>query len=162
MRDNVTVLVPLHGSLQPVRLSWHAIDRYRERVRSGVSYDRAAEELRHVIGLAVVRTSAPTWLPPTSQRPAFYLLIGDIALPADPDPTDRTHLLVRTVLLRDGHPRRAKTRASRRSHSNDASERRARHRERRRAQERRERRRAARARRRSQTARGRSARSGRR
>lgn len=83
-----------------VRLSRHAAVRYHERVRPSLDAAAAAQEFVRLMTNAVLRTEPPAWLEPTIQRPAFYICIGDIAMPADPDCVSRDRLVVRTVLVR--------------------------------------------------------------
>lgn len=81
-----------------VRLSDYQIDRYRERVRPALAAHQAASECLHNMEVATLSTSAPDWVGPTAQRPAFYICVGDIAMPADPDWLNPDRLVVRTVL----------------------------------------------------------------
>ena len=83
-----------------VRISSHAASRYHERVRPSLDADSAARECARWIANAELDTEPPSWLGPTSQRPAYYLCMGDFALPADPDPFSSDRLVVRTVLAR--------------------------------------------------------------
>jgi hypothetical protein len=83
-----------------VRLSPHAAARYHERVRPALDAEAAARECLRLIPTAMLQTQPPVWLGPTRQRPAFYICIGDLAMPADPDFGSRDRLIVRTVLPR--------------------------------------------------------------
>ena len=91
-------IVSMNGTDVAVRISPHAVERYRERVRPALDDTGAAREFLRTIENAEIRTSPPVWLGRTSQRPAFYICIADNALPADPDGACRDRLVVRTVL----------------------------------------------------------------
>lgn len=107
-----------------VRLSDHQIDRYRERVRPSLAPHQAASECLHNLEIATLSTSAPDWLGPTTQRPAFYICLGDIAMPADPDWLNPDQLVVRTVLSARERPVAARRAARRRRRMLRAAERR--------------------------------------
>jgi hypothetical protein len=123
------ILIPLRDggdSRVAVRMSPHAIERYNERVRPALGTSAAAAECTRIAQFAELRAAPPSWLPPTSQRPAFYLCLDGIAMPADPDPVDRERLLVRTVLTRSGDARPERRIARRRRRQTRAAERSAR------------------------------------
>lgn len=92
----------------------HATKRWVERVRPALDTLAAATECSKVVEHAALSVAPPTWLNQTSQRPAMYLILGDIAMPLDPDPADRSRLVARTVLTRNDLARRER-RAARRS-----------------------------------------------
>jgi hypothetical protein len=89
------------GKRVEVRFSAHAIARYQERVRPALDSNHAATECVSVIGSGQLRTEPPAWLGTTAQRPAFYICLADLAMPADPDTSTPGHLVIRTVLTRD-------------------------------------------------------------
>ncbi len=79
-----------------------ANERWVERVRPALDLLAAAIECSKVFEHAALSVAPPSWLGQTSQRPAMYLILGDIAMPLDPDPADRARLVTRTVLTRAG------------------------------------------------------------
>ncbi len=81
-----------------VRVSAHAVHRYQERVRAALDPENAIRELVILIAVAELRSTPPHWIGPTDQRPAFYLCLADLAMPADPDNASRDRLVIRTVL----------------------------------------------------------------
>jgi hypothetical protein len=108
MTESVFVNVPgTNGEPVLVRLpvEGHANRRWIERVRPALGLAVAALEFSQAAQHAELSVGPPAWLAPTTQRPAMYLILGDIALPVDPDPTDRNRLVARTVLTRDGQGR---------------------------------------------------------
>ena len=127
MADVIRISLPDAGDTRvTVRMSPHAIERYNERVRPSLGASAAAAECTRIAQFAELLTASPSWLPPTSQRPAFYLCLDGIAMPADPDPVDRERLLIRTVLTRSGHARPERRIARRRRRQTRAAERTAR------------------------------------
>jgi hypothetical protein len=60
-------------------LTHHAVDRFQERVRPGLSREAAEDELARLVLFGSVVTEPPAWL---CTRPGdAYLVIGDLALP---------------------------------------------------------------------------------
>jgi hypothetical protein len=104
-----------------IGLTSHAVDRFQERVRPGLSHEQAEEELGRLIRFGEVSSAPPRWLADTQrQRAAFYLLVGDIVLPLDPHPAQRERLQALTCLVAGGiseaaRERRNSLRARRRS-----------------------------------------------
>jgi hypothetical protein len=47
--------------VQEVAVTDHAIARYRERVKPGLSFEQAERELLHVLGFALVVEVTPAW-----------------------------------------------------------------------------------------------------
>lgn len=86
-----------------IRLSDHAVIRYRERVRPGLEHGQAHRDLERLLRYGFISSRAPLWLHTTqAQRSAYYLIVGDIVLPLDPYPRDRQRLVALTCLTRGG------------------------------------------------------------
>jgi hypothetical protein len=86
-----------------VTLSQHAVDRYQQRVRPALSAELAREDLGRLIGLGRVASEPPSWLADRqAQRAAFYLTVGDVVLPLDPDRRDTERLIALTCIARGG------------------------------------------------------------
>jgi hypothetical protein len=84
-----------------VKLTSHAVDRYRERVRPGLDVQHARIDLERLLSLGEITSWAPCWLQPRQhQAAAFYLTVGDISLPLDPNREDRERLVALTCLVR--------------------------------------------------------------
>jgi hypothetical protein len=60
-------------------ITTHAVERFQERVRPGLSFAAAADELAHLIGLGELREEPPPWC--LTREDAGYLVIGDLVLP---------------------------------------------------------------------------------
>lgn len=93
------------GAPVEIRLSDHAAERYRERVKPHLSDEAAMHELGALVGVCPVREGPPAWLR-GGQRPLFHLDAGTITLAIDPDPRDSSRLLARTTLTTGMSPRR--------------------------------------------------------
>ena len=64
-----------------VRISDHAVEQYRQRIKPGFDLDAAQAELEQLRAVAQIAASAPEWVNAVRQAPC-YLLIGDaIVLP---------------------------------------------------------------------------------
>jgi hypothetical protein len=87
-----------------IRVSDHAVVRYRERVRPGLEHGQACSDLERLLEHGYISSRAPVWLRATQgQRSAYYyLVVGDIALPLDPCARDRECLVALTCLIRGG------------------------------------------------------------
>ncbi|MTD47617.1 hypothetical protein GKE82_26220 [Conexibacter sp. W3-3-2] len=93
------------GQAVTVRVSAHAIQRYRERVRE-LPEDQIADELNRLFALCPIKPGSPTWTPGT-QRPLMHLAVGGTVMIAlDPDPLDQSRLLARTTLCTGAFSRR--------------------------------------------------------
>ena len=69
----------------PVKISAHATERFRDRVRPALGLHDARAELERLIPSGVISSHPPAWLAARQQQLAsFYLNIGDITLPLDP------------------------------------------------------------------------------
>lgn len=83
-----------------VLITPHAVQRFHERVRPSLPADRAADEIRRLIDLAVVANHEPEWLRGRArQRAPFYLSIGDVTMPLHVS-SDQTGLVAVTTLAR--------------------------------------------------------------
>lgn len=113
----------LDGPATPVdiRLSAHAVERYIERAKPFLSLDAGAYELAHLVTLGCIVRLAPTWFASRQRQVApMYLVVGDIALPLDPDPSRVDRLLARTCLVPDATSYAAQiARSKRRSRRGD-------------------------------------------
>lgn len=86
-----------------IHVSDHAVVRYRERVRPGLDHGQACSDLQRLLEHGFISSRAPLWLRTTqAQRSAYYLVVGDIALPLDPCTRDRERLVALTCLTRGG------------------------------------------------------------
>lgn len=66
-------------------LSTHAVERFQERVRPGLTLAAAEDELAHLALAGDVVTTAPPWHADRAAREApYYLLIADLILPLQP------------------------------------------------------------------------------
>src|SRR4051794_15258525 len=62
-----------------IRITDHAVERFQERVRPGLSVDVAAHELARLIPLGFIYEQPPAWC---AARPCpAYLVVGDLVLP---------------------------------------------------------------------------------
>lgn len=142
-RTRLTRVQMESGTWIEVLISDHALERWIERFRPGLNRSAAERELTQLVLQAELRTDRPPRIGLTSQRPAFYVCLGDLVMPADPDRARRQRLVIRTVLPpRCQHPRLQVARRRRRAlKAAERQERRARRRERDRRQAQRARRR---------------------
>lgn len=86
-----------------IRLSDHAVIRYRQRVRPGLERRQAHRDLERLLRYGFISSHAPLWLQTTqAQRSAYYLIVGDVVLPLDPCARDRRRLVALTCLTRGG------------------------------------------------------------
>jgi hypothetical protein len=91
----VSAVSPPSPDPKQVRVSAHAVEQYRERVKPGLESDAARAELERLCMLGRIRTEPPGWVNPA--RPAaYYLLLGDeIVLPLAP----QAHVWVATTCV---------------------------------------------------------------
>lgn len=69
-----------------VRISDHAITRYRERCKPALDDENAGRDLGRIAALGRVLTEAPRWLVGRARQTSpLYLEVGDIILPLVPD-----------------------------------------------------------------------------
>lgn len=97
----MTTVVPLDGTANAsvvVNLTRHAVERYRERVRPGLSVEAAAGDLMRLAPRGAVAPSAPAWL--HRHTYALFLVIGDICFPLAPDCRAPETLTATTCLCR--------------------------------------------------------------
>lgn len=68
--------------MEGVRLTYHAVDRYIERVRPALAPRLARRDLLTLIaGIGSISASSPAWYAHHAPADAFLLLGGDIVLP---------------------------------------------------------------------------------
>lgn len=85
-----------------IEISSHAVQRYQQRVRPGLSIEAAEDELARVALVGEVVTEPPAWhLRSCAQLAPFYLCVADVVLPLTPH---RAHpgVLVATTCLAKG------------------------------------------------------------
>ncbi len=64
-----------------IELSAHAVERYQQRVRPGLSLEAAEDELARVALVGEITTDPPAWhLRSCAQIAPFYLCVGDVLL----------------------------------------------------------------------------------
>jgi hypothetical protein len=84
-------------------MTTHAVHRFRERVRPGLGWSAAEEELERLLEYAELQAAPPTWLADRQATSAdAYLIIADIVLPLAKSRTGRDVWLVKTCLTRGG------------------------------------------------------------
>lgn len=71
-------------SARTVRVSAHAAEQYRERVRPGLDVDAARAELERLRETGEISTAGPEWLNAAQPAPHYLLLGKDVVLPALP------------------------------------------------------------------------------
>lgn len=99
-----------------IDLSWHAIERFGERMCQGIDLEVAAERLERLILTGTFSIDAPEWLCPPRAADAF-LTVGDLVLPLRADTDELGVLVATTTLVRGGishSERRARNRRRRR------------------------------------------------
>jgi hypothetical protein len=85
-----------------IHLTSHAIERYRDRVRPGLSFEAAELELARVAASGEITTHAPAWhLRTCAQEAPYYLVIADVLLPLRPHHSE-IDVLVATTCLAQG------------------------------------------------------------
>ncbi|WP_259314372.1 hypothetical protein [Capillimicrobium parvum] len=80
-----------------IRITDHAVQRYRERVKPGITTAQAQAELASLTNICPIREGTPAWLR-SAQRSLFHLDAGTVMVALDPDPADVSRLMARTVL----------------------------------------------------------------
>ena len=64
-----------------VELSAHAVERYQQRVRPGLSFEAAEDELARVVLVGEITTEPPAWhLRSCARRAPLYLCVADVLL----------------------------------------------------------------------------------
>lgn len=105
-----------------VKLTYHAVARYQERVRPGLEVDHARIDLERLLPLGEITSWAPCWLQSRQQQSAaFYLTVGDVSLPLDPCREDRERLVALTCLVRGSLSDRARASRNQRRSRRTAS-----------------------------------------
>jgi hypothetical protein len=83
-----------------IRFSEHALSRYGERVRPGLTGARLAAELQRVLATGTIRADAPPWLGGgRGTRADLWIEVGDVAFPLV---HSGNGLLALTCLVRGG------------------------------------------------------------
>ncbi len=76
-----TVCAMTNTASESVRISAHAVDRYRERIKPGLDEAAARSELERLRAVGTVVREPPTWLHAADHAPCYLLFGDDIALP---------------------------------------------------------------------------------
>ena len=85
-----------------IQISAHAVERFRERVRPGLSFEAAENELARIASVGEITEQAPAWhLRSCAQVAPLYLVVADVLMPlhlhrSEPD------VLVATTCLAQG------------------------------------------------------------
>ncbi len=66
---------------ESVRISQHAVQRYRERIKPGLDEAAARSELERLRAVGTVVREPPTWLHAADHAPCYLLFGDDVALP---------------------------------------------------------------------------------
>lgn len=75
---------PATPATHAVRISAHAVEQYRERVKPGLDLDTARGELERLRPVGEISADAPSWVNAAKPAP-YYMLLGDaIVLPLAP------------------------------------------------------------------------------
>jgi hypothetical protein len=81
----------------------HAVERFRERVRPGLTWDAAERELAQLLRAGEAKPEAPSWLADVQrQRADLYLIVGDIVFPLAASEVRPGRWLVTTCIARGG------------------------------------------------------------
>ena len=72
---------PTPGS---VRLSAHAVEQYRRRVKAGLELDAARVELERLVGVGELTAVEPAWVNAARAAPYYLVLADACALPLHP------------------------------------------------------------------------------
>lgn len=99
-----------------VRITDHAVQRYRERVKLGLAHTEARDELIRLIRLCPIREGVPAWLD-AQQHSLFHVDLGTVMIAVDPDPRHAEHLVALTVLTTGCFARSRRSRNARHSRS---------------------------------------------
>lgn len=96
-------------TVESIILSKHAVERFQERVRPGLTVEAAEEELARLVLFADVVEQAPAWhVNRAAQEAPAYLLIADVILPLKP--TGGATFVATTCLPRAGISEAARAR----------------------------------------------------
>ncbi len=76
-----TVCAMTNTASESVRISAHAVDRYRERIKPGLDEAAARIELERLRAVGTVVREPPTWLHAADHAPCYLLFGDDIVLP---------------------------------------------------------------------------------
>ena len=82
-----------------IQISAHAIERFRERVRPGLSFEAAETELARIAIVGEITDQAPAWhLRSCAQLAPLYLLVADVLMPLVPHRSEPDVLVATTCL----------------------------------------------------------------
>lgn len=118
-----------HSESVRVRVTTHALQRFVERVRPGLSLEAARLEMNRLVTSGHVQTSPPSWYRP-GQLAHAYLVLGDVTWPLLATSRDGDRLIASTSICR-GHIVDRRRREQRRKRRKQVAERRERQRQRR-------------------------------
>ena len=100
-----------------IQLSKHAVERFQQRVRPGLAFADAEDQLAQLALVADLVAEPPSWHAAScAQLAPWYLVIGDVVLPLKPHWNDSDVLVATTCLARGErsealrHRRRARRR----------------------------------------------------
>ncbi|MGO9960937.1 MAG: hypothetical protein ACLP50_34000 [Solirubrobacteraceae bacterium] len=82
-----------------IQISVHAVERFRQRVRPGLSFEAAENELARIAIVGEVTEHAPAWhLRNCAQVAPLYLLVADVLMPLHPHRSEPDVLVATTCL----------------------------------------------------------------
>jgi hypothetical protein len=85
-----------------IQISAHAVERFRERVRPGLSFEAAENELARIAIVGEITEHAPAWhLRNCAQVAPLYLVVADVVMPLHPHRSE-PDVLVATTCLAQG------------------------------------------------------------
>lgn len=85
-----------------IRISAHAVERFRERVRPGLSFEAAENELARIAIVGEITAQAPAWhLRSCAQIAPLYLVVAGVLMPLHPHRSE-ADVLVATTCLAQG------------------------------------------------------------
>lgn len=84
-----------------IELTSHAVQRYQQRIRPGLSIEAAENELARVVLVGEFVTEPPAWhLGSCAQLAPFYLCLADVLLPLTPHHRQPGVLVATTCLAK--------------------------------------------------------------
>jgi hypothetical protein len=84
-----------------IQISAHAVQRFRERVRPGLSFEAADTELARIAIAGEITEQAPAWhLRNCAQLAPLYLLVADVLMPLHPHHSEPDVLVATTCIPR--------------------------------------------------------------
>lgn len=98
--------------IEAIELTRHAIERYQQRLRPGLSYEHAVADLARLLSHGELVDTAPPWCrTPDAGGRSLHFVIGDVALPLVPHELE-PHVGVATTCLARNGIRRYRQRAA--------------------------------------------------